>query len=289
MNPYISSTFVKDNTPFKDVLSLLNRHKIYSVEIGSNHLYEENYDYIKQYKEFDFLIHNYFPIPRENLVINIASQNKNLRDKSVDHIFKSIDFCHEIDSRLYTFHPGFLTDPGGSNLFRSNYDFQWDKQLLKSTNYKKSFDNMLFSLEKIIKYSKERKVVISIETEGSFTKKDHLLMQKPEEYIGLFHRFNPEDLGVNLNIGHLFLASKAFKFSIEDFIDLTANYIVAFELSHNDGLEDQHLPLQDNGWYWSYILDRRFENAYKILEFRNQSIETIENSITLFNKKSYEK
>ena len=59
------------------------------------------------------------------------------------------------------------------------------------------------------------------------------------------------------------------------------------ELSHNDGIEDQHLPLQQNGWYWSIILDPYFKNIYKILEFRNTSIKSILNNIKLFNREKY--
>ena len=44
------------------------------------------------------------------------------------------------------------------------------------------------------------------------------------------------------------------------------------ELSHNDGLQDQHLPLKKDGWYWDIINDSRFNDTIKILEFRNVSI-----------------
>ncbi len=285
MNPYISSTFSKDNTPFSEVLEVLNQNSIFSVEIGSNHAFEHSYDYIKEYKNFDFLVHNYFPIPNKELVVNIASQNEDLRQRSINHIFRAIDFCDEIGSSLYTFHPGFLTDPDGSNLLSDNYDFQWKNELLKHTSYEKSLNTMFLSLDEIVKYASERQVSICIESEGSFNKKDHLLMQKPEEYINLFKKYNATDLGISLNIGHLYLASKAFEFSISDFIDLIEDYIVSFELSHNNGIEDQHLPLHEVAWYWDFIFDKRFEDAFKILEFRDQSIDTIKQSIELFKKK----
>ena len=38
-------------------------------------------------------------------------------------------------------------------------------------------------------------------------------------------------------------------------------YIVAFELSHNNGLEDQHLPIKKNAWYWKVINDPNFAKA----------------------------
>ena len=54
------------------------------------------------------------------------------------------------------------------------------------------------------------------------------------------------------------------------------------ELSHNDGVEDQHLPLINDSWYWEIILNPIFDNCYKILEFRNTSIKSIKENISLF-------
>ena len=173
MNPYISSTFAKDNTPFKEVLKLLNKNKLYSVEIGSNHAYEESYKYIENYNNFSFLVHNYFPTPKDEFVINIASQNTEIRQRSINHIYKSIDFCSYIGAKLYTFHPGFLTDPGGSNITSTNYDFQWNNELLKSSNFKKNKNNMFLALDNIVSYASKSNVKISIESEGSLRKKEH--------------------------------------------------------------------------------------------------------------------
>ena len=44
------------------------------------------------------------------------------------------------------------------------------------------------------------------------------------------------------------------------------------ELSHNDGIEDQHLPLQAKWMVLGYHFDNRVLIKYfKILEFRNTS------------------
>ena len=109
-------------------------------------------------------------------------------------------------------------------------------------------------------------------------------MQKPAEYKELFKYFKPNDLGVNLNIGHLNLASKAFKLSKFEFVKKLKQYILAIELSHNNGIEDQHLPLKRNEWYWKIITDPDFSKVYKILEFRNTSIQNIKNALKLLNK-----
>lgn len=284
MDPFISTTFGVDNTQLIDTLRLCQDNNIKSLELGSNHKYSKDFVSIIKGFGFNYLIHNYFPIPKESFVLNIASSNDEIYEKSIKHIQYSIDFCNKIDAKLYTFHPGFLTDPEGSNLSTNNYDFQWNNQKLINKDYSVAYDRMLRALEVSINYAKKKKIKIAIETEGSFMKKDHLLMQQPIEFVKFMDKFDPQDIGINLNIGHLFLASKAFDFDIDDFVNSIEKYIVAMELSHNDGVEDQHQPLEQNAWYWSLIFDERFKKSYKILEFRNTSIQTIKNNIKLFNQ-----
>jgi len=283
MNIFVSTTFLSDGKTLHEALSQCQQEGIQSVEIGSNHCHEKDYAYSDEFS-FQYLVHNYFPIPRESFVLNIASFNENIRSRSIQHVKTAINFCNDIGGRLYTLHPGFMTDPHGSNSSNQNYDFQWDENQLQSTNYDQSKDKMYFALDEIIKYASSKNVSIAIETEGSLNKKDHLLMQRPDEYEEFMMKYNPSDIGINLNIGHLNLAANAFDFKWSDFIDFIQNYIVAMELSHNNGLEDQHMLLKDDGWYWDLIRDARFINVYKILECRNTDIDKIVKNINLIKQ-----
>ena len=78
-------------------------------------------------------------------------------------------------------------------------------------------------------------------------------MQRPIEYKKFFRIFDKRDIGINLNIGHLNLASIAFKFDKIKFINNISKNIVAMELSHNNGKNDDHLPIRNNTWYWKLI------------------------------------
>ena len=281
-NIFVSTTFAEDDSKISDVLATCKKENISNVELGSNHIYEKNFKKIIQQYNFRFLVHNYFPIPRKSFVVNIASLNKQIRTKSIQHVKKAINFCKATNSKLYTVHPGFLTDPITASRTKNNYDFMWDNNNLNG-NYNLAFNNMLSSLKKIVHFAKDKKVRVAIETEGSFKKKNLLLMQKPNEYNELFKYFKPNDLGVNLNIGHLNLASRAFKFSKFEFVKALKPYILAMELSHNNGIEDQHLPLRKKAWYWKIINDPDFYKTYKILEYRNTNIQVIKKNLNQIN------
>ena len=281
-NLFISTTFVPDGTPIGMALDICSRNGINAVELGSNHPYEENFKGILNKYQFNYLVHNYFPIPKNSFVLNIASFNDNIKKRSIEHIFKAIEFCDKIGAKLYTFHPGFITDPLGSNHNSKNYDFRWDNDKVNLKHYEKAIDLMLKSVSSIIKYAERYNVAIAVETEGSFYKKEHLLMQNPREYERFIKEFSKNDIGINLNVGHLNLASKALGFEIEVFFNTVADYIIALELSHNNGFEDQHLPLKRSEFYWDIIFDDRLDSIPKILEYRNTKIEEIIQNLNLF-------
>ena len=133
---YLSTTFISDNQKLSRALNLIKRNKlIKNVELGSNHVYEKNFNYIKKYK-FNLLTHNYFPPCKKELIINIASRNFSVRKKSVETIKHNIKFSKKINSKLYSFHPGFIEDPITKNQNKKNYDFVWKKRELRTWNMK---------------------------------------------------------------------------------------------------------------------------------------------------------
>ena len=78
---------------------------------------------------------------------------------------------------------------------------------------------------------------------------------------------------------------KAFGFDHKSFLDLIQQHIVAFEMSHNDGLEDDHLPLLEDGWYWEIIKNPDFSRINKILEYRNTDVTDIVSNIKMIDRK----
>ena len=72
-NIYISTTFAPDNTELIDSLIQCKNSGINRVELGSNHCFEENYDYINDFS-FQYLLHNYFPFLNKKhcrIILNI--------------------------------------------------------------------------------------------------------------------------------------------------------------------------------------------------------------------------
>lgn len=281
---FVSTTyFKKERSNLIQPLSQLKDLAIDGIEIGSTHIYDNKKNYkkiIEKIKGKKFFLHNFFPpIKNKNFVINISSKNKIIRNKSIDIIINNIDFSNDVGAELYTFHPGFLSLPSPKiDIKNSNYDFKFSDNKSKYTD---AFEHMIKSLKKITSYAKTKKTRIAIETEGSVKKKDFLLMQKPSEFKKLF-KMIPNNLHINLNIAHTLLASKVYGFSFLKLLKIIKKKVVAVELSCNDGLNDQHLPITSKSNNLKYV--KYFKNTPIILEFRNTSLETVKNSISVLKK-----
>jgi len=211
---YLSTTFAPTDTPITPVLERLREQGINAVELGSTHCPEPDLASKLIVLGMSYLVHNYFPPPLERFVANIASSDPDIRKRSLDHGKMSMSFCAEIGAHLYTFHPGFVTDPQGESRGGQNYDFRFTAQPMTSSTYRESFDRFL------------------------------------------------EGTGILVTFDRL------------DFMRRFAENVVALEISHNDGQNDDHAALRRDAWYWPVITNELLDGAYKIFEGRDLPIDT---------------
>ena len=83
LNKYISTTVLKDLTPLDDCLRTLTDANYFNIELGSTHPYEENVLEILAKYQANYLVHNYFPTPSKDLIVNVCSCDEIIRNKSI--------------------------------------------------------------------------------------------------------------------------------------------------------------------------------------------------------------
>lgn len=271
MNFFLSTTFAKLGMPVTRVLSQLIRHGVTNVELGSTHRPEKGLVKALRRIGMRYLVHNNFPARSSRFIINPASGNPHIRKKSLCILRANIHFSAQIGARLFTFHPGFATDPQGESLGPECYDFNFASALEKRSVSCSCFELFMESARQLSAYARSAGVLLAVETQGSVAHHRQLILQHPEELIIFTRAFSPEIIGLNMNIGHLFLASRVFGFDPCETAFRFAPHTLAMELSHNDGENDEHGPLQSDAWYWPLISDRRFASAFKIFEGRDLS------------------
>ena len=94
----------------------------------------------------------------KSMMHQLSKTMSNVSQLFLDHF---ITFCKETNSKLYTFHPGFLYDPISASRSKENYDFIWrNKNLKKNRNL--AYKQMLLSLKKIVSNKKINKIKTNI-------------------------------------------------------------------------------------------------------------------------------
>lgn len=278
---FVSTTFAAQGSKITDVVSLMVRHGLKRIELGSIHCYEEKAVYRLVEIGAEYLVHNYFPPPSEPFVVNLASLDDRIRARSIEHALACVTAAKKLGARLYTFHPGFLSDPISSRGSPTNYDFQFGDKGVGATIYEQAWERLIDAARIIARYARAQQVPIAVESEGSVSKASYLLLQKPEEFDRFFAAIPDSIVGVTLNLGHLNLAANVFGFDRLAFINRIAHRVSAIEISHNEGIEDEHRSLLPGAWYWRVVRDARFANVPIVLECRDASIETVCQSVRL--------
>jgi sugar phosphate isomerase/epimerase len=283
MQLFVSTTFHGTiNTNIEKVLQLLDGLDIDGAEFGSTHVYRPDMDSIIN-KSWDrkIVTHNFFPPAQDpSFVLNIASNVAEIRNKSISYAKYCIEFAANIGAEVYTIHPGFMAMPKVQKKTKENYDFDFDSQRIQK---KTAFSNMLESIAILIDTAQHYKVKLVIETEGSLTMPGVLLMETMEEYDELFTIF-PEGIFLNMNLAHTRFAAKAHGYNMNDFINRYRDRIILVEISHNDGISDQHLPLTKDSYIFDYL--DLLPNVPYILEFRNAEVSQVQKSIALMRAHS---
>jgi sugar phosphate isomerase/epimerase len=285
MNIYASTTCIGRGkthleNSMQQLIELYERDVIQGIELGSIHIHDDEIlSFIdKLGGDVPLVTHNYFPPARSEIVINLASNDEAIRMASVEHAIYCIEVAKRIGAKIYTIHPGFMAKNAIAstvNMGQNAYDFQF---IGNGITQPEAFELMVDSLNRLAITAEQNDVTLAIETEGSLSSPNMLLMERPSEYEAINHRLSKK-IKFNLNLAHSRFASIQHEFLLSEFISKISDDIVLIELSDNDGFRDQHKPIARDSYIFRYLNQLSQIDAPLILEFRNSSIGDIENSV----------
>lgn len=281
---YISTSYVKQN--LKSALDLFVCNNIINIELGSTNDYIENLEkillnYKKNNSELNFTIHGYFPADREPFVMNLASQDPKILNKSINKIKNSVELCNMLGIGFLTIHPGFCVDPAMSDLgepFNKN---------LKIYDRDQCFKTFLDSVKQLCVHAKQYRIKLGIENQvvAGFNLIDGqnkiFLMASADEFVTLIKKANHDNLGVLIDFGHLKVTSKTLGFGKLEFIDKIKDNIVAFHAHDNDAVTDCHGPITMGSWFLPLLRKKTFKETPVILESMCADIEQIKGQIEI--------
>ena len=151
---YYSTSCLSNRYKFSKILDIYNGWSIKNVELGVCNEPDIDLNILKNY-DFNYIVHHYFPPPKNPFIINLASQNEQILNKSVFQIIKSIDFCTDFGINLFSFHAGFRIDPDLKFKFAPDPD--------NIPDYETSFNTFKESVLEIVDYAERSGVKVAIE------------------------------------------------------------------------------------------------------------------------------
>jgi sugar phosphate isomerase/epimerase len=277
---FTSSGAFKNFSNLENLFNYLNKNKIKNVELSGGS-YNKNYkNILSKNKNINFLFHNYFPVPKNSFVINLASNNKKIIKHSFDHIKKAIRLSKLFNLKYFSIHSGFLYDPAPKFLGKK-------MKLCKTFDRKKALSRFIKNINKIGEYAEKNEITILLENnnlekyEYNLFKKSTVLMATSKETTYIMKK-TKDNIRLLVDVGHLKVASNTLKFSKTNFLKNCSKWIEGYQLSDNYGLKDDNLPVKYNSWFWPHI---KKNLKYYSLEVYNQKMVTIKKNLKLIKDK----
>ncbi len=272
MDTIFVSTNAFGSKELHDILKECSDHSISNIELsaitGNSRDVEDILSRSTKYGRFSFLVHNYSPPPEVPFVLNLASKDADLLNRSREHCRRAIDLTHEFQASFYGVHCGFC--------FNAQPDDLGNKLThLPRYSLKEAEEIFIESLMILSDYAKTKGVLLAIENnvlshlnliEG---RNELLLGVRAEEIIRYIKKTGRDNIGVLLDVAHLKVSAESLGFDPHEFIHSLASNIIGVHLSDNDGKTDTNSPVAGESWFWGPLKNIWNENMTLVLEVRN--------------------
>ena len=267
------------NKTFLQTSQLFNNKVIKALELSAGQYTATLELDLKQVQEnFKIALHNYFPVPEDPFVFNLASFNKGILDKSMAHAKKAIKLTSGFGGEFYSFHAGYLLDPDVSEL-----GAKINKKKLNARN--DGLRQFIKNVNELASFAKEHGVTLLIENNviskrnfDSFNN-DPLLMTGAEETEFIFSNVL-DNVKLLIDVAHLKVSANTLNFDAVTYLNKFKNITAAYHISDNNGLEDSNEPFTIDSWFVDHI---RKDLSYYSLEIYVSDIHVLENQYTLLS------
>ena len=241
---YVSSSCIKHDR-INQILEEYVRKGITNIELsGGTQYYPEIEEDLLSYKQkynINYVCHAYFPPPREDFVVNLASCNDEIYNKSIEHYMNCIEMLKRIDCHVLSIHAGFYIEILPNQI---------GKELTNSIVYDKeeSLNRFCEAYENIVKNAKKYGITMYLENNvlsqanyERFHKNNYLMMTDFDGFNELKKRL---DFNLLLDLAHLHVSSKTLNKDFSEQCKLFGEFVKWLHISDNNGITDQHLPLK---------------------------------------------
>ncbi|MFC1729976.1 sugar phosphate isomerase/epimerase family protein [candidate division KSB1 bacterium] len=251
---YISSCCLEKIRDLRKVLEQYWKEGIRNVELSGCHPHMPDVKEIVDSYKFNYLVHNYFPPPKEAFVFNLASNDKSVLKRSLELAKQAVKLCNKMGAPIYSVHTGYRQDPG--------LGFKFDVKG-PAILYNDAINIFKKSLKEIADFAHDHSVKIGFENQPAKNPhgdvKEFITFIKAEEFNSIVKEIGPEKIGVVLDIAHLENAATIMKFDIDSFIEDVRENVIELHVCDNDeNSVHTHVPLKESSK--SVAVARSFKN-----------------------------
>jgi sugar phosphate isomerase/epimerase len=215
-----------------------------------------------------YLVHNYFPTPREPFVLNLAAADPAGLAASLDLGRRAIDLARELGAPFYSVHAGFALNLGPEDLGKPDVQAKIGAERLIPRE--RALATFAESVRTLADYGSARGVRLLLENNVVAPKLyrargvNPLLLCDGDEVAAFFKALGHPNVGLLVDVGHAKVSGTALGFAPRAFVERVAPLIEAFHLSDNDGIEDRNEAFGRDAWFAPLLAD--FDRATFVIE-----------------------
>lgn len=240
---YVSSSCVKYNK-IKDSVQELVNNDFKNIELSGGTEYydgfEEDLFELKTKYNLNYICHNYFPPPKEHFVLNLASLNNEIYEKTLDHLRQSIDLSKKLDAKKFGLHAGFFIDIKVNEIGKKiSKEILFDKE--------KSIERFCHGYKELTKYAGALRLYIENNVFSStnfqvYNGEQFCMLCNENDYLELK---NLIDFNLLLDVAHLKVSSNTLNQNFEKNLESLIQQSDYLHVSDNDALLDLNNKLQE--------------------------------------------
>jgi sugar phosphate isomerase/epimerase len=235
---YVSSSCSKEKR-IGVAIRELAEHGFQNIELSGGTKYYRGYEDdifdLKNKYNLNFLVHNYFPPPKEDFVLNLASLDDTIFERSIAQLRKALRLARLLGTDKFGFHAGFYVDIGVNEIGKA-------VSARHLCNTKQAYERFCNGFNLIKKESKEIQIYIenNVYSKTNFSiyrLQNPFMLTSPAEYRELQQHINFKLL---LDVAHLYVSSRSLGFDFNLHLDQMSMETDYVHLSDNDGWHDQN-------------------------------------------------
>jgi sugar phosphate isomerase/epimerase len=228
---------------------------------------------------YAFLVHNYFPVPADPFVLNLASANSKTLERSIRHVMSAVELAASIGSPFYSVHCGFCVDPAPEELGKALRG--------RAIPLEQALDIFVETVRELARHAQRWGVDLLLENNvlsKANAGRVELLGVTPEDILLILQRIDCSNVGLLLDVAHLKVSANSMAFDMCAAAARLAPFVRCFHLSDNDGNADTNEIVSSGAWFWEPILPNVTQQAIWVLEAYDLSLHAIRGQLDIIDR-----